>query len=234
MIEIPSWLFGVPPTSENLAACRTPGLIQAAVTTYPNPGAYQQQTGYTVQEGPPKWWSNPSSNPGIGYAQLTGTTHTAGNMSTFENSMYSQNVRNFYAERPTLLVPTIAYSGDVSVYEWRRLSFAEGVDDPAEFPLGIIWDMNPQRPVHAFPTDIVLFMLGGKPCAAKLGEALVLFPMKPQMPVGPGAATGGYSAAEVVKLAIRMNSGAAARMAAKAITDGPGDDTAKAERLVRL
>lgn len=238
-IAIPSWLFSVPPTAENLAMCRVPGLIQDAVKTYPNATAYWQATNFgplPPRNGPPKYWADPSGNLANGYACLDGTVHAASKMSLFENSLYSQNVRNFYAERPSLLVPTLIAVQNVSVSEWLRLSFEDaGIEDPAEFPLALIYDFNPQAMRHTFPTDMVLWHDADahKPMAAKLDEAKKLFPLMPQMPIGPGAGTS-FTAAQVVAFAKRMNSGSVVRKAAQDIYTGTATEAEMAGKLVAL
>lgn len=243
-IQIPSWAFGVLPTSQNLSDCRTPGLIQDAVKCYPDAKAYWSGVNFGPLPpvvGSPKYWSDSSVNTATGYARLNGETHAANAMSLFENSLYSQNARNFYAERPNLLVPQLVAETRISHEEWGRLSFADaGIEDPAEFPLALIYEFDylslpngiyAKR--HTFPSDVVLFLLNGQPCAAKLDEAKTLFPVAPQMPVGPGAAFSA-SADQVIALATKMNSGTSVRVAAKAILDSAENAEAKAGKLVKL
>jgi hypothetical protein len=241
MIQIPSWVFGVPPTSKNLAGCRTPGLIQPSVSTYPDGDAFSSQTGYTKVEGPPKYWADPNANVALGYAKFDGSIHGPNHLSGFEKQMYDQNAGNWYTEHDAdsrVVVPTMVYSGPISKAEWARLSFPnpdKTYEDPAEFPLALIWDDNPQHMTHTFPAGMVLFMYYGLPCGAKIDKANELFPMTPRMPVPTGQNEVSYDRwAQDIVLVATNGLTLGRRTLATEILRGPGTIFEKAERLVKL
>jgi hypothetical protein len=238
MNYIPSFVFGVPPTRDSLNNCRTAGLIQAAVTTYVDANDYYAMVNYGALPptvGPPRYWIDPNANVALGAMFLTGQVHVASAMSLVENLVYSQSAHTFYAERPQMLVPAIAYS---VVSDWRALSFLEGLADPQEYPLGQVWmysSRDSAREVESsFPTNIVLFMQDGKPAWATVDEAHKLFPIKPQMPTGAGSAVSSFNASDILHVAVALNSGSSKRIAAQAILSGNLSDIEKAKGIVAL
>lgn len=235
---IPSFAWSHFPTNSELDQCRMAGLIQPSVTTFAGEQDYkdrQPANPLPPKEGSPKWWVDMSRNTALGYFYLTGEQHRAAEMSQEENAAYSAWARAFYAERPNLMVPTMK-SVAVNPQEWRRLSFSDSFDAPAEYPLGLIWDWSWNNLIHSFPTDIVLFMYNDVPCFDRISKALELFKLTPQMPTGPGAATptvGGYSATQLVtavKKALLANTHAAVVAAVKA----GGTDAQIADKVVKL
>ena len=234
MTKIPSFVFGVTPTDADLQACIDAGMIPRSVTVFSGKKAYESVPSLPLPptSGPPQWWQQTSSNPGIGYFRLTGKVHKAGQMSLAENQMYSSAARQFYAERPNLDVPEWEL---VLGQGWGQLSFARSASLPAEYPFGEIrsWGVNAQE--HYFPTDCVTFMLDGAPCFERITQAIERFKLTPQMPTGPGAASsgGGYTADDVVAAALTVADFATAPDA-RAILNSNESNAVKAGKLVKL
>lgn len=237
-MNIPSFVFGNMPTNAALDACRNAGLIQASVTTYAGPQDYldkQSSNPLPTSDGAAKWWSDPNT-PAVGYFAFTGRVKKASERTTIENMAYSQWAQAFYTERPNLIIPEFEAVLGVAPSEWRRLSFADSIGDPPEYPLGLIWKWDPYGPSHAFPGNVILYMNNDVPAFEMISTALTMdrFKLQPQMPTGPGAGnTGGYTAAQYVagvKKALSINS----KAAVLAAVNLGGGDSAIAERLVKL
>lgn len=233
MTKIPSFLFNSPPTVADLEACQQAGIIPRSVTVFEGPDAFEHKTGYLVTDGPPQWWANVSTRPGIGCFRLTGRIKKASQRTLVENRAYSSWARAFYDERPNLDIPELELSRTAS---WGKLSFARSINLPAEYPLGEIFEWTDNSAVHSFPSDCCLFAIDGVPYFERLTQAIERFKLTPQMPTGPGAATpagGGFTADQVIAaVAAALDFGV--RSKAIAILNGTEDNAVKAERLVKL
>lgn len=171
MIKIPSFVFpNAAPTQQDLLDCRTVGLISPAVSAYASQADYDQpQNPLPPTEGRAKWWANPNVNKGIGTAVFSGNVITGGRLTLFMAMNFSQTVRNFYQEHTQLQVPELVYEA-IEPTEWERVSFSDGPLVPLEYPLGEIFTMTSGLIETNYPGNMVLFMLGGRPCACGIQE----------------------------------------------------------------
>ncbi len=235
---IPSFVFGVQPTSKDLADNRVAGVIQPAVSTYTGWNDFYAQSNFgplPPAVGSPKYWSDPNSNNAIGGMFLTGVVKKASQRTLEENHMYSQAAQNFFNEFPNTLIPEVKFKA-LDKAEWQRLSFPSDLSlydasDFAEYPLALVWaygtttDGNSSMN-HTFPGDRILAMLDEKPVNMKIEEALKVF--KKTTPAS------WIDNAQVLKLVNKLLSDPIARQNAKSITGKNVSDSDKLTQLFSL
>lgn len=226
MPQIPSFLFQSQPAPDQINSAHLSGLISPAVQAFASAQQFRQTPGYVGSDlgylnGRCKLWLNPYPSATLpkGACFLTGEVLSSGNLTLTMNQQFSQSVRNFYAERPSMQVPAFAVHL-ISPDEWQRFSLDDSIDDPMEYPLGEFYPDRLNETTGSYtqilPGSLVLGMYRGLPWYERLGDASSIWPSEARVVIGNATtATSSqsptYPAENMVKLASFALSGSAAR-----------------------